>query len=913
MFGVMNFPGIFLWLFGAATALNTGSHFVTHTEPFQTRATTGTTLSAQALVGGTALLPCDLTTSARNDSVVLVVWYKDEHTPIYSYDVRGSFGIRPSHWTDDKIKSRALYRTSTEPSTLSVVNVSENDDGEYRCRIDYLKSPTINLRVRLTVIVPPEAPRITDESGKEIAQIAGPYEEGSDLKLNCVVRGGKPMPLIKWWHEGKLIESSETHIRYQNVLSNQLTIHGLQRSHQNATFTCQASNNNISQPLSASTSIDVYSRPISTEILSSNQPFSADRKYPIPCQTFGSRPPAKIIWILDGKELKPPKFNISATNSDDNNSTTSTLTIVPSRQDNGRTLTCQAINLKVKKGIEEASLQLNVYYVPILHLSLGSNLNPDDIEEGDDVYFECKVNSNPQAYKVVWKHNNLVMQANQKAGIIISSRALALQGVTRSQAGNYSCVASNVEGDGDSNIVQLKIMYKPICRRNQKQIYGVARHENTKILCEVESYPPPDSFSWSFNNSAETIEFPQTRYNSENYLYSSTLTYSPITELDYGTVMCWANNLAGRQHEPCIFHVIGAGKPDPLHNCSIVNRTNDSLEVECTEGFDGGQPQYFRLEVYDRKTGLIQANVSAKFPLFIVSGLDPGTELKMVIYAANSKGRSDPVLLEGFTLKVAEKQTVLSLGTRDQIEIAPMLGLMVGIVTALLLITVIVLATLKICQTRRCGSRAFRDRFFPPKRKVVIQQRCDSIDLFEKDDRNPDVVPSNKDSDYQLGSAAQTPGLNNSVISVSGNPNDFATTVSSPVSSPSTINNITPLAEAYMARNRNFTSPNTSTSNEVVYAELQLARPKSLDAIKNGGQQLSAAQQYATLRKGDESTIYTKIDHGRRPPPPVPISRTSPIISPVTAMFPTSKQGLYHREVVTVRTPLMGCQQESCV
>lgn len=37
----------------------------------------------QALVRGTALLPCDLSASAPNDSVVLVVWYKDEHTPIY--------------------------------------------------------------------------------------------------------------------------------------------------------------------------------------------------------------------------------------------------------------------------------------------------------------------------------------------------------------------------------------------------------------------------------------------------------------------------------------------------------------------------------------------------------------------------------------------------------------------------------------------------------------------------------------------------------------------------------------------------------------------------------------------------------------------------------------------------------------
>ena len=48
-----------------------------------------------------------------------------------------------------------------------------------------------------------------------------------------------------------------------------------------------------------------------TEILSSNNPFSADRKYEIPCQTFGSRPPAKITWIIDGKELKPPKYNVS--------------------------------------------------------------------------------------------------------------------------------------------------------------------------------------------------------------------------------------------------------------------------------------------------------------------------------------------------------------------------------------------------------------------------------------------------------------------------------------------------------------------------------------------------------------------------------------------------------------------------
>lgn len=46
-----------------------------------------------------------------------------------------------------------------------------------------------------------------------------------------------------------------------------------------------------------------------------------------------------------------------------------------------------------------------VAVVPTLTLVLGSNLNPMDIEEGDDVYFDCNVEANPAAYKIVWKHN----------------------------------------------------------------------------------------------------------------------------------------------------------------------------------------------------------------------------------------------------------------------------------------------------------------------------------------------------------------------------------------------------------------------------------------------------------------------------------------------------------------------------
>lgn len=63
------------------------------------------------------------------------------------------------------------------------------------------------------------------------------------------------------------------------------------------------------------------------------------------------------------------------------------------------------------------------------------------------------------------------------------------------------------------------------------------------------------------------------------------------------------------------------------------------------------------MEVFDQQTGVLQANVSNKLPAFSVGGLDAGRLLAIRIFSANVKGRSEPVVLEAFTLKAAEKQT----------------------------------------------------------------------------------------------------------------------------------------------------------------------------------------------------------------------------------------------------------------
>lgn len=47
---------------------------------------------------------------------------------------------------------RAYFVTMTKPATLSLEAVQLDDEGIYRCRVDFKNSPTKNFQVNLTVI-----------------------------------------------------------------------------------------------------------------------------------------------------------------------------------------------------------------------------------------------------------------------------------------------------------------------------------------------------------------------------------------------------------------------------------------------------------------------------------------------------------------------------------------------------------------------------------------------------------------------------------------------------------------------------------------------------------------------------------------------------------------------------------------
>jgi len=77
------------------------------------------------------------------------------------------------------------------------------------------------------------------------------------------------------------------------------------------------------------------------------------------------------------------------------------------------------------------------------------------------------------------------------------------------------------------------------------------------LKCEVEASPPAESFHWTFNSSGEQTELTSQLQTTESGW--SRLNYTPTSDLDYGTISCWARNVIGQQKTPCVFQIVAAG------------------------------------------------------------------------------------------------------------------------------------------------------------------------------------------------------------------------------------------------------------------------------------------------------------------------------------------------------------------
>ena len=101
---------------------------------------------------------------------------------------------------------------------------------------------------------------------------------------------------------------------------------------------------------------------------------------------------------------------------------------------------------------------------------------------------------------------------------------MVLEKVKRTQSGTIP--VSNLEGDAESNPRNVQIMYvfqdcshaqlfhyskfiisdSPRCEIENRSTVGANIGSNLSVLCHVDSFPEPSSFTWSFNNGEESYK-----------------------------------------------------------------------------------------------------------------------------------------------------------------------------------------------------------------------------------------------------------------------------------------------------------------------------------------------------------------------------------------------------------------------
>ncbi|CAG0879941.1 unnamed protein product [Cyprideis torosa] len=661
----------------------------------------------QAIQGRVARLPCSLVSPAPNDEVQLVLWYRwDSTKPLYSYDVRDDTSI-PQMWSDVyRLRGRGTFNPSDKRAGFTIKDVSLEDEGIYRCRVDWKRSPTVNTIVNLTLIVPPDDPKIVDHTGHEVQTVIGPLVEGGPLVMACSTSVGKPTPHLVWRRDGIVIDSTYEGSRTGEV-KNVLQIPSLRREDLDAVFNCSAKNNNITLPTSRSVRLDMTFKPLAVSISNKGQALSAGKRYEILCTASGSRPPATITWRSSHHEGR--LTNAHDVHLQNGNVVTSRLILVPTADYNGTRLECRAENLRIPGSAISDFWTMEVRYPPRATLSFGKQLPSQHtgIEEDKDVYFECQVEANPPAFHVEWMHNGEKLAHNVASGVILSNQSLVLQKISRASAGNYTCVGTNAEGKGESPPVDLRVKYPPVCAESEfgNNVYGVARMEEANITCHVSAVPPPFAFRWTFNKSSTELDLPSSTYTFLGH--TSVLRYSPKTDQDYGSLLCTAENEIGVQEVPCHYHIISIGKPDPPQNCNIIHQANESVQVRCERGHNGGDKQLFVLEVSDERGQHVWANVTNSQPSFRVDGLEPGVTVLLSVYSVNSRGKSIPVPLLAST-NATRGEPIAKPGTGSlmkKLALNSLLPLLAGVTVGM---TGIVILLGLLVRMRRCSRQRRR-------------------------------------------------------------------------------------------------------------------------------------------------------------------------------------------------------------
>ncbi|XP_055359121.1 B-cell receptor CD22 isoform X2 [Betta splendens] len=398
--------------------------------------------------------------------------------------------------------------TSPPQCSILICNLNKNDSGQYKFR--FIGADKWSTKMTTTVTVTDNPCPITFENQP-------PVKENDTITLTCsTLSSCSSSPQItdlSNLHSTKLNES-KTHKSVSFTASWQ---------DDGRAFSCQDPNNS-DKYLMRNVSVTVEYAPKGISSAISKNKIKEGDSVTLTCSAKGNPPPT-FTW-----------FRTNVSSDPDTVASIAEWEITSITEKHSGQYYCQAEN---KYGKLESNVTIDVHFKPEVEIKM---LSPATVTEGDTVTLSCNLKrSNPQPWSYVWYKDETRIGTESESKYVLK--------VSTQDRGFYKCGATNTEGTGTSDTVQIVVQYRP---RKPK----IVSEETVKVggsltlTCVTDAYPAPHSYYWyHYNNNQQTDSLRRTFRNDKS------LTLKNVQRADEGCYTCNCTNSISsgpKSDEKCI-------------------------------------------------------------------------------------------------------------------------------------------------------------------------------------------------------------------------------------------------------------------------------------------------------------------------------------------------------------------------
>ncbi|CAN7982436.1 unnamed protein product, partial [Ixodes hexagonus] len=575
----------------------------------------------------------------------------EEGTPIMAHSIQRikcvSIGGNPLptvKWYKGS-KEYASLSTVTGSGVSSVLEImAQPDDNQatYNCKAsNSATTKPLTTSVKTTVLFPPKAVSIT--------LVPETPKEGDTVVLTCESGSANPESSIQWLHNGNPMAShhqSRVDAQHGGKATRSRVRMNVTSADDGAVFTCRASND-IQEAAQDSAVLRVLHKPLFLHPpMEKHEVKQGDT---VVLNVSARANPSKIsyAWTKDGVPLPGPDdaYSWQETAAHKVFYRGPSLHVYQAQKEDSGDYECEASN---SQGATKTTIIVKVLYpATVTKISKYAMVGP-----GENASFECVVDANPLTEDVIrWRRLGFDMRRRTRVVLEKGRSYLTVYNVSERDKGAFECVAHNGLGEEFVRSTLLIVKFKAVMHSPREALTTVAADvgRSLRLSCSADGAPKV-TFVWTLEDSviAETATGGHRHAIHSEQLdvlrWESVLVVKYVHAQDYGQYSCTARNELGS--DSARFRVRPRGKPDPPEGVRVLNTTHTSVLLSWTAGFNGGLDQQFRIRfrrtedeatnAYDY-TDLIPGEVS----LYLIGGLEPGTEYAFSVLGRNALGESD--------------------------------------------------------------------------------------------------------------------------------------------------------------------------------------------------------------------------------------------------------------------------------